>query len=254
MASSLIGSAVGVTANNLNALFDRSKGKVVVIDEIHQFAAPGYGSSEGKDVIVIGGGDTGTDCIGTSVRHRCKSVVNFEVMARPPDSRSPNNPWPQWPRVFGRDYGHSEVIAVFGDDPRRYSVLASEFRGEGGVIKSLITHDVEVTSSGIKKLPGTEKEWNADLVILAMGFVSPEQGMAQTLGLEVDQRNNIHAEYGDYRTSVEGIFAAGDCRRGQSLVVWAINEGRGVADACNTFLVQKSKNSLDDDYLMSASN
>ena len=203
-------------------------------------------SAEGKDVIVIGGGDTGTDCIGTSVRHRCKSVINFELMPKPPDVRSENNPWPQWPRVFGRDYGHSEVIAVFGEDPRRYSVLASEFRGFDGEVRSLVTHDVEVTFDGVQKIAGSEKEWKADLVILAMGFVSPEAEISKALGLDVDQRNNIHAEYGDYRTNVEGIFAAGDCRRGQSLVVWAINEGRGVADQCNAFLLDKSRMENDD--------
>lgn len=193
-------------------------------------------TAEGKDVVVIGGGDTGTDCIGTSVRHRCKSIVNFEVMPRPPENRSPNNPWPQWPRVFGVDYGHAEVVSVFGDDPRTYSVMTTEFRGENGVLKSLVTVDVKVTPAGIERIPNTEREWPCDLAILAMGFVSPETSIISQLGLEVDQRNNIHAHYGDYLTSVEGVFAAGDCRRGQSLVVWAINEGRGVADACHKFL------------------
>ena len=200
-------------------------------------------SAEGKDVIVIGGGDTGTDCIGTSVRHRCKSIVNFELMPRPPETRAAGNPWPQWPRVFGMDYGHAEVMAVFGQDPRTYSVLTAEFKGGGGSdgksVKSLVTNEVKMTSKGPQKIPGTEKEWPADLVILAMGFVSPEQSINQQLGLEVDQRNNIHAEYGDYRTNVEGVFAAGDCRRGQSLVVWAINEGRGVAEATHKFLVDQ---------------
>lgn len=198
-------------------------------------------SAEGKDVIVIGGGDTGTDCIGTSVRHRCKSIVNFELMPRPPDQRALANPWPQWPRVFGMDYGHAEVMAVFGDDPRTYSVLTTKFNGESGTVKSLVTQEVKITPTGPQKIPGTEKEWPADLVILAMGFVSPEQAINKQLGLEVDQRNNIHAEYGDYRTNIEGVFAAGDCRRGQSLVVWAINEGRGVADKCHQFLVNKAK-------------
>ena len=136
-------------------------------------------------------------------------------------------------------------MAVFGDDPRRYSVLTSEFRGSDGIVKSLVTNDVLVTSNGIQKLPGTEKVWPADLVILAMGFVSPEQTISKYLGLEVDQRNNIHADYGDYRTSVDGVFAAGDCRRGQSLVVWAINEGRGVADKCHQFLMQKTRADAD---------
>lgn len=166
-------------------------------------------SAEGKDVIVIGGGDTGTDCIATSVRHRCKSVVNFELMPRPPDTRAPQNPWPQWPRIYGMDYGHAEVVTLFGSDPRRYSVLTTEFRGENGQVKSLVTQEVKVGPNGITKVPGTEKEWPADLVIISMGFVCPEDSIHKKLNLDLDSRNNIHAEYGDYRTSVEGIFAAG---------------------------------------------
>lgn len=197
-------------------------------------------SAEGKDVIVIGGGDTGTDCIGTSVRHRCKSVTNFELMPKPPDGRSATNPWPQWPRVFGMDYGHAEVVSVFGNDPRSYSLLTTEFKGdEKGQLKSLITTDVKVTGSNVEKIPGTEREWPADLCILSMGFVSPEINISKKLGLELDQRNNIHAEYGHYQTSVEGVFAAGDCRRGQSLVVWAINEGRGVAQKAHEYLTSR---------------
>lgn len=205
-------------------------------------------TAEGKDVIVIGGGDTGTDCVGTSMRHRCKSVVNFELMKRPPEQRAVGNPWPQWPRVFGVDYGHAEVIAVFGQDPRTYGVATVEFRGENGHVKSLVTQDIEITPSGIKKIPGSEREWPADLVVISMGFVAPETSIINKLGLDVDQRNNIHADYGDYRTNVEGVFAAGDCRRGQSLVVWAINEGRGVADQCHKFLTARQKE--EDNYLL----
>ncbi len=194
-------------------------------------------SAEGKDVIVIGGGDTGTDCIGTSLRHRCKSISNFELMPRPPDARADSNPWPQWPRVFGTDYGHAEVVSVFGEDPRTYSVRTKEFLGDKeGNLKALVTVNVEVTPEGVQDVPGSEKEWPADLVVLAMGFVSPEKDISSKLGLELDQRANIRAEYGDYRTNVAGVFAAGDCRRGQSLVVWAINEGRGVADNADTYL------------------
>lgn len=197
-------------------------------------------TAAGKDVIVIGGGDTGTDCIGTSMRHRCKSVTNFELMPQPPMERAPNNPWPQWPRVFGVDYGHAEVQAVYGKDPRVFSVMTKELIGdENGHVKALVTQDVEITDKGPKAIEGTEKEWPADLVILSMGFLSPEDYIAGELQLDMDQRNNIHAAYGDYRTSVEGVFAGGDCRRGQSLVVWAIHEGRGVADSCNTYLQQK---------------
>ena len=197
-------------------------------------------TAAGKDVIVIGGGDTGTDCIGTSMRHRCKSVTNFELMPQPPPERATDNPWPQWPRVYGVDYGHAEVRAVFGEDPREYGVTTKEFLGdEEGKLRALVTQKVEITKSGLKPVEGTEKEWPADLAILSMGFVSPEQYVVEELGLEVDQRNNIHAMYGDFRTSMEGVFAAGDCRRGQSLVVWAINEGRGVAEKTNNYLVKK---------------
>jgi len=127
---------------------------------------------------------------------------------------------------------------VFGQDPRTYGVTVTEFKGEEGQLKSVITEDIKVTSAGIEKIPGTSKEWPADLVILSMGFVSPEQAIHTMLGLDLDQRNNIHAEYGDFRTNLEGVFAAGDCRRGQSLVVWAINEGRGVASECDKYLTQ----------------
>ena len=169
---------------------------------------------------------------------------------RPPDSRAPTNPWPQWPRVYGVDYGHGEVSAVFGHDPRTYSVTTCEFRGEDGVLKSLLTQEAKATSTGIQKIPGTEREWPCDLAILAMGFVSPQGIINQQLGVEMDQRGSIHAEYGDFRTSVEGVFAAGDCRRGQSLVVWAINEGRGVADKCHEYLLQRA-NQQDQDEVSS---
>jgi NADPH-dependent glutamate synthase beta subunit-like oxidoreductase len=207
-----------------------------------QWEKESFLTAAGKDVIVIGGGDTGTDCIGTSMRHRCKSVTNFELMPQPPMSRAPNNPWPQWPRVFGVDYGHAEAHAVFGNDPRVFSVMTTKFIGDdSGNVKALITQDVEITAKGPKTIPGTEREWPCDLVILSMGFVAPEEYIVNELGLDIDQRNNIHAVYGDYRTSVEGVFAGGDCRRGQSLVVWAIHEGRGVAQSCNEYLKKKKQ-------------
>jgi glutamate synthase (NADPH/NADH) small chain len=205
-------------------------------------------TAAGKNVVVIGGGDTGTDCIGTSMRHRCKSVTNFELMPQPPMERAVDNPWPQWPRVFGVDYGHAEVQAVFGKDPRVFSVLTKEFLGdENGNLKAVVTQDVEITATGPKAIEGTEKEWPCDLCVLSMGFVSPDEYVIGELGLDTDQRNNIHATYGDFRTNVEGVFAGGDCRRGQSLVVWAINEGRGMADSCNEYLQNKRKRDIGSD-------
>ena len=200
-------------------------------------------SARDKDVIVIGGGDTGTDCIGTSMRHGCSSLVNFELLPRPPDSRGPDNPWPQWPRIFRVDYGHAEVAKKFGDDPREYSILSKEFiAGADGQVRGIRTVQVEWNrdDSGrfqMAEVPGSEKEFKADLVLLAMGFLGPEDTIAGKLGLETDERSNFKADYGSYATGIEGIFAAGDCRRGQSLVVWAINEGRGAAREVDRYLV-----------------
>jgi glutamate synthase (NADPH/NADH) small chain len=150
------------------------------------------------------------------------------------------------------DYGHAEVMAVFGEDPRAYGITVKEFKGEDGNVKSVITQNVKLLpGGGMEPIEGSEKEWPADLVVLAMGFVSPETSIHTKLGLELDQRNNIHAEYGDFRTNVEGVFSAGDCRRGQSLVVWAINEGRGVADQCHQYLEQRaSMQETDEMFLM----
>ena len=202
--------------------------------------------AKGKDVIVIGGGDTGTDCIGTSVRHGCNSLVNFELLPRPPEDRAPDNPWPQWPRVFRVDYGHAEVASRFGDDPREFSILSKEFiGGDDGSVKGIRTVNVEwkKDDSGrfqMEEVTGSEKEFKADLVLLAMGFLGPEDTLVGKLGLETDERSNFKAEYGKYATSIEGVFAAGDCRRGQSLVVWAINEGRQAAREIDRFLVGSS--------------
>ena len=201
-----------------------------------------YLSAKDKDVIVIGGGDTGTDCIGTSLRHGCKSLVNFELMPQPPESRAPDNPWPQWPRIYRTDYGHEEASATFGHDPRNYRLLTKEFIGDGnGQVKAVKSIEVQWTGTNGKiamtEIPGTEKIWPANLVLLAMGFLGPEETIVKQLGLETDPRSNFKADYGKYATSVEGVFAAGDCRRGQSLVVWAINEGRGAARQCDLYLM-----------------
>ncbi|MEE2640841.1 MAG: glutamate synthase subunit beta [Planctomycetota bacterium] len=203
-----------------------------------------YISAKDKNVIVIGGGDTGTDCIGTSIRHGCKSLVNFEIGNRPPDSRSESNPWPQWPRIFRVDYGHAEARARFGEDPREFAIETVEFVGnDEGELTGLKTMNVDWSrpvegGPPFTRVEGSEKIFEAELVLLAMGFVGPETVLSDQLGLELDPRGNYRAEYGDYSTSVEGIFAAGDCRRGQSLIVWAINEGREAAWACDRHLTQ----------------
>ena len=187
-------------------------------------------SAKDKDVIVIGGGDTGTDCIGTSLRHGCKSLVNFELFPKPPESRDPNNPWPTWPKIFRVDYGHEEAAEVQGEDPRVYSVSSLCFLGnEQGELTGVRTVEVEMKDGKFENVPGPEKDWPADLVFLAMGFLGPEHTASDALGLEYDERSNYKAEYGQYKTNVDNVFVAGDCRRGQSLVVRAINEGREAA-------------------------
>jgi len=202
-----------------------------------------YISAKDKDVIVIGGGDTGTDCCGTSLRHGCKSLAQFEIMPQLPDERAPDNPWPQWPRIHRVDYGQEEAIALHGQEPRRYAITTKKFAGdEEGNLKEL--HTVNVQWQRNEKgafvpveVEGSEKAWPAQLVLIAMGFLGPEDVVLEQLGIERDPRSNAKAEHEKYITSAPGIFAAGDCRRGQSLVVWAINEGRGAARECDRFLM-----------------
>ncbi|NNE18199.1 MAG: glutamate synthase subunit beta [Myxococcales bacterium] len=205
-----------------------------------------YISAEGKRVIVIGGGDTGTDCIGTSMRHGCTSLVNFELLPRPPQQRADDNPWPEWPVIFRVDYGHQEAAAKFGNDPREFRVLSKRFLDDGkGNVAGVETVRVEWVKDAhgkwqMSEVPGSEQIFEADLIFLAMGFLGPEDTLAEQLGLERDPRSNFKAQYGKYATSTEGVFAAGDCRRGQSLVVWGIAEGRGAARAVDTFLMGSS--------------
>lgn len=200
-------------------------------------------SAGNKDVVVIGGGDTGTDCVGTSLRHGCRSLTQLEIMAKPPLKRAANNPWPEWPKVYNMDYGQQEAAAKFGDDPRVYLTTATHFEGdENGNVKAVHVVNVEWKKDdkgnfGPQKIPGTEKVLPAQLVLLAMGFLGPEQPLIEALKLETDPRSNIKAEHEKYTTSLPGIFACGDCRRGQSLVVWAFNEGRGAARECDRYLM-----------------
>ena len=200
-------------------------------------------SAEGKDVMVIGGGDTGTDCVGTSVRHGCQSLVQLEILPRPSADRAKDNPWPEWPKIHRMDYGQEEAAAKFGADPRIYLTTAKKFIGNThGQVKEVLTVQVqwERNEKGQfvpKEVPGTEEIRPAQLVLLAMGFLGPEQPLLDGLEIERDARTNIEAEFEKYATNIKGVFAAGDCRRGQSLVVWAFNEGRGAARECDRYLM-----------------
>lgn len=200
-------------------------------------------SAEDKHVVVIGGGDTGTDCVGTSIRHGCRSLVQLEILPKPPERRAPDNPWPQWPKVNRLDYGQEEAAELFGADPRRYLVTAKRFLGTpAGRVKEIEVVSVRWEKNELgqfvpKEIPGSEEILPADLVLLAMGFLGPEDTLFDPLGVERDARSNAKAEYGVYATNIPGIFAAGDMRRGQSLVVWAIHEGRGAAKAADLYLM-----------------
>jgi glutamate synthase (NADPH/NADH) small chain len=202
-----------------------------------------YIDATGRDVIVIGGGDTGTDCVGTAVRHGCKSLVQVEILPKPPLDRARDNPWPEWPKTYKLDYGQEEAAAKFGTDPRVYLTTATKFEGDAhGHVKAVHLVQIEWTKNDKgqfipKHVPGTEKVLPAQLVLLAMGFLGPEQPLLESLGIERDARSNAKAEFEKYSTNIPKVFAAGDCRRGQSLVVWAFNEGRGVARECDRYLM-----------------
>jgi len=199
--------------------------------------------ARGKDVIVIGGGDTGTDCVATAMRQGCKSLTQIEIMERPPMERAADNPWPEWPKVYRMDYGQEEAAAKFGADPRTYVTTVKRLDADAhGAVQSLVTVQVgwEKNERGQYtpvEVSGTEQTRPAQLVLLAMGFLGPEQMLIKDLAIEIDARSNIKAEHGKFATSLEGVFAAGDCRRGQSLIVWAINEGRGAARECDRYLM-----------------
>ena len=200
-----------------------------------------YISAKGRNVLVIGGGDTGADCIGTALRHGCRNVINLELLDQPPGQRPSDNPWPLWPKILRTDYAHEEAIARFGADPRNYAIVSKRFVDNGeGRVRAVETQRVEWRTNGsrpqMKEIDGTLQQLDADLVLLAMGFLGPETYVAEALGVGLDERTNYRAAHGDFRTSVPGVFAAGDCRRGQSLVVWAINEGRGAARAIDLYL------------------
>ncbi|BAE86173.1 glutamate synthase subunit beta [Desulfitobacterium hafniense] len=207
----------------------------------------GWISAQGKNVIIIGGGDTGTDCVATSIRHGCKSVHQFEIMPEPPVKRiEATNPWPEWPKKLKVDYGQEEAISLYGKDPRHYLINTKKIVGnEQGEVKEV--HTVEVhwnkDSSGRmvpQEVPGSEKVWEADLVLLAMGFLGPEDVIPNELKIERDERSNLKAAYEEFETNVEKVFAAGDARRGQSLVVSALQEGKLAAREVDKYLMGRS--------------
>ncbi len=201
-------------------------------------------STKDKKVIVIGGGDTGNDCVGTSIRHGCTSVTQIEMMPKLPDQRADNNPWPQWARVCKTDYGQEEAIAKFGTDPRMYETTVKEFiKNENGdlvavkVVKVKFVTDAETGRREMQEVEGTEQVLEADIVLIAAGFLGSEAYVTNSFEVEVDARTNVATEKDSYKTNVDKVFTAGDMHRGQSLVVWAIREGREAAKAVDTYLM-----------------
>lgn len=197
-----------------------------------------YINVKGERVLVIGGGDTGTDCLGTAMRQGCSELVNFELFPSHPAERRESNPWPEYPNIFRVDYGHQEAAAKFGQDPRVFAISTFEFMDDGnGRVAGVRTQNVSMDSGAPKSIEGTEREWHFDRILLALGFRGPEHYVSSPLDLDLDPRSNYLANKGAYATSAEGVFAAGDCRRGQSLVVWAINEGREAAKEIDRYLL-----------------
>ena len=204
-------------------------------------------SAKDQDVIVIGGGDTGTDCVGTALRQGCRSLVQFEILSKPPETRAPDNPWPQWPRVYRVDYGQEEAATLFGRDPRTYSIMTKSFVGDKDCrLKGVRTVDIKWNKDEHGQfrpveIAGTERKWPAQMVLLALGFEGPEtEGLLNQIGVELDNRGNVATDE-DKRTNVSGVFAAGDVARGQSLVVWAIADGRRAARSADKFLMGETR-------------
>ncbi|MCI9527147.1 MAG: glutamate synthase subunit beta [Lachnospiraceae bacterium] len=195
-----------------------------------------YISAKGKRVVIIGGGDTGNDCVGTSIRHGAVSVTQLEMMPKAPDDRAENNPWPEWPKVCKTDYGQQEAIAMFGHDPRVYQTTVKEFlKDKNGNLSGLVTvkleskKDEKTGRMAMVEVAGSEKKMEADLVLIAAGFLGTEKYIADAFGVSLNERTNVSTKTERYETNVKNVFTAGDMHRGQSLVVWAIREGREVA-------------------------
>ena len=193
-------------------------------------------NTKGKNVVVIGGGDTGNDCVGTAVRQGAKSVVQIEMMPKLPDQRAQNNPWPEWPRVCKTDYGQEEAIAVYGQDPRIYQATVKEFIADKNgklkkvkLVKLEPKKDPKTGRMNMTEIAGSEFEIPADYVLIAAGFLGTQDYIAKAFGVKLNARTNVETEPGSYKTNVDKVYTAGDMHRGQSLVVWGINEGRHVA-------------------------
>ncbi|MDR0615343.1 MAG: glutamate synthase subunit beta [Synergistaceae bacterium] len=204
--------------------------------------------ASGKNVIVVGGGDTGTDCVATAIRQGARGVLQLEILPALPESRTEDNPWPLWPKVRKTDYGIEEAMALFGEDPRRYLATVREIKGTGGKVTSVVTVNVEWIPSGgriaPKPIEGTEMELPADMVITAMGFTGPERSLIDQLQIEASPGGCVAANDTDYKSSLPTVFAAGDMRRGPSLVVWAIVEGRNAAVSCDRYLNEEKNGKI----------
>ena len=203
-----------------------------------------YISAKYKDVIIIGGGDTGNDCVGTCMRHGCKSVTQLEMMPAPPVERAANNPWPEWPKILKTDYGQEEAAAVFGSDPRVYCTTVKKFisdeRGKLTAVETVELKSVKDETTGrfnMVPVEGTEKTLPCQLVLIAAGFLGPQKYVVDAFGVDTNARTNVETG-SSHMTSVEGVFAAGDMRRGQSLVVWGLREGRDVASEVDEYLMK----------------
>ena len=203
-----------------------------------------YVETKGKNVVIIGGGDTGNDCVGTSIRHGAKSVTQIEMMPKAPDKRAENNPWPEWPKVCKTDYGQEEAIAVYGHDPRIYESTVKEFiKDKNGNLKAVkivkLSWEKDPATGRMKmqEIAGSEQILDAEIVLIAAGFLGSQKYITDAFGVELNERTNVKTAPGKYQTSVENVFVTGDMHRGQSLVVWAIREGREVAHAVDESLM-----------------
>ena len=208
------------------------------------FSDKQYVDTKGKNVIIIGGGDTGNDCVGTSIRHGAKSVTQIEMMPKAPDSRAENNPWPEWPKVCKTDYGQEEAIAVYGHDPRIYETTVKEFiKDKNGNLKAVkivrLSWEKEESTGRMtmQEIADSDQTLDADIVLIAAGFLGTQKYIADAFGVELNERTNVKTTSGSYQTSVDNVFVTGDMHRGQSLVVWAIREGREAACAVDESLM-----------------